>query len=157
MGLDMYLSQRVTVGADMADRLAAGLGVERHRDADWAPAVFEPVIGYWQRANHVHGYFVALGYRAGRLEVTMGDLRRLERLCLEILDMAEDGGDQWVLHASGVLPRVDGPFFGPQDYDQRYLDDLSLTVEIVDVAARNAKSLLHASVDEITYVYEATW
>lgn len=158
MGLDMYLSQRVTVEAETAERLASGLGIERHRDADWTPAAFEPVIGYWRKANHIHGYFAnRLGYRAGRLELTIGDLERLERLCLEILDMAEDGGGHWILHASSLLPRVDGPFFGSQDYDQGYLDDLSLTVEIVDLARRNARSLLSVAIDEITYVYEANW
>ena len=49
-----------------------------------------------------------------------------------------------------MLPRCNGFYFGSQEYDSYYIDDLKNTVEII----KNAEEAVHNGAD---LVYKATW
>jgi hypothetical protein len=90
MGLDMYLRSETRVPPDSKNRdaILKLLGAAEYADAGTGFWVEIP-IGYWRKANAVHGWFVKKLAR-GRdsckpINVTRGNLEALRDLCNEVL------------------------------------------------------------------------
>lgn len=102
-------------------------------------------VGYWRKANAVHGWFVneiANGVdECQPIWVSRERLAELKDLCEQVL------ADNSL--AFDLLPPQMGFFFGSYDLDDWYLQDLQLTVEIID----HALSLP----DDIDFIYQASW
>lgn len=87
-------------------------------------------VGYWRKANQIHSWFVA-NVQEGKddcvtYHVDRDDLAKLKDLCNEvILNPAS---------AESLLPTKSGFFFGSQEYDDYYFQDLKDTIEIIDKA-----------------------
>ncbi len=121
-------------------------------------------VGYWRKVNAVHNWFVE-NIQCGEddcqyhREVTAEDLRNLIGLCTRVLSTVQLVPGRihtgTVFSSEGVkktyekgfviankevceelLPTVSGFFFGAQDYNQYYLDDLQDTIKICDEALR---------------------
>ena len=108
MGLDMYL--------------------EKHRRAGGKPAdSFIEDVGYWRKANAIHGWFVE-HVQDGKDDcnyhrpVTQEDLRNLLDLCKRV--MADHR------KASKLLPATRGFFFGGYDYDECYFHQITETAAL---------------------------
>lgn len=115
MGLDMYLNSRE--------------GYE---------------MGYWRKANQVHGYIVD-NFAEGRdncqeIELTREKLEQLQKDCRAVLgDMSK---------AMELLPPTEGFFFGSYELDEFYREDLYDTIAIID------KCL---ATEEEIFIYQASW
>ena len=86
-------------------------------------------VGYWRKANAIHRWFVeniqdGVDDCAYHREVRQEDLEELRDICHEILcnpDLADDR-----------LPTSIGFFFGSTQYDEWYIEDLKITIDIID-------------------------
>lgn len=134
MGLDMYLTAERFFGSfsDPAgrDRMLAAVGDDRPPMADdGGSATLSYDVGYWRKANAIHGWFVE-NVQGGvdeceRHSVALHQLRDLLGLCQTLLaDRDEEKAEE-------LLPTQDGFFFGGTDYNDWYWDCLEQTVDQV--------------------------
>ena len=113
-------------------------------------------VMYWRKANHIHKWFVDNVQggedKCNRFEIGWDNLKALADVCNKVIEgsklvdgMVDDGTvyDQehpegLALHRPGkvieeptvarkLLPRQEGFFFGCQDYDEYYLNDVIAT------------------------------
>lgn len=113
MGLDMYLMRANREEAEGWDNL----------NREERSQILGPwkEVCYWRKANQIRQWFVDnCNYPADgnceEVEVTKEDLERLMDTCREVLDNHD--------LAAELLPRSNGFFFGGQEYDEWYFDDL---------------------------------
>ena len=140
------------------------------------PTRLQETIGYWWKANQIHGWFVD-NVQGGvdecrECDVSRDQLKDLRDIVQEVLnnskmvpgkvnvgyafdhdgyhDIFEDG---FVIKnarvARKLLPRREGFFFGLYGYDQFYLENLRDTLPILDEAL--------ASPPEVTFSYQSSW
>jgi hypothetical protein len=100
-------------------------------------------VGYWRKANAIHGWFVE-NVQEGRDDcneypVERTDLNKLRTLCKAAI-ANKDHGD---------LPPVSGFFFGSNEVDDWYWGKLESTVEILD------RVLSYP--DDIRFYYQSSW
>ena len=138
MGLDMYLTRKVYVGARYTHRNVSTSvnicvdGVPLNIHADKITYVDEE-IGYWRKANAIHGWFVDNVQNefddCSSHHVSQENLAALKTLCLMILN--EESKEKQKELAQELLPPSDGFFFGNYEIDEYYLENLRDTVEII--------------------------
>lgn len=181
MGLDMYLKANRYVSGwshrrePMFDAIVNAVGVVPDEGAPGLEVSLN--IGYWRKANAVHGWFVEK-VQGGVDECQESDVSRehlvkLKADCEAVLGGVEtvDGRvgegktfypDGRVEHhsrvgevvaqtgiAAKIMPTRSGCFFGKTEYDEDYLDDLRETIKIVDRAL--------ALDDSWDFSYRASW
>jgi hypothetical protein len=101
-------------------------------------------LGYWRKANAIHGWMVR--QKAGNVDncqnipLTRDDLEQLRKLCLNVLLNPET--------AQRNLPPTSGFFFGSNEVDTFYFEDLQDTVKILDDVLSSKKR---------RFVYRASW
>lgn len=130
MGLDMYL-----------------YGVKQSFDAhDYNIGGYKESIeiGYWRKANQIHGWFV--NYCQDGIDncatyyISKEDLKTLCSVCENVLLEPE--------RAEELLPTQSGFFFGPTEYDEYYFQDIKDTIEICKWALAQ---------DFDYFEYESSW
>lgn len=154
MGLDMYLSATI----------------DGHEDE----------AGYWRKASAIHGWFVR-EVQGGEDDceeyiVTIDKLLELQKLCEEIVDKAllkhgkvvngqtlKDG--EWVnMYCDGlvvvnaeeirsILPPVDGFFFGLNQIDGWFVEEMQHTIKVID----KCKEWCEEENEDIQFKYRASW
>lgn len=158
MGLDMFLFRTAHPEAQQlvhryntacrAEPFAGPVSEEAAQEADhiWEALALEE-IGYWSKANAIHGWFVTFvqdGEDDQRLApVSLDDLRALRDTITTVLADPDQ--------APVLLPTQDGFFFGSTDYNDGYFADLRETVTLLD------RVLTQADRDRFTYLYHAWW
>ena len=145
MGLDMYLSKKIYVGATYEHRGIRGTIslTQNGRLIDISLDKVKYIIeeaAYWRKANQIHSWFVE-NVQGGVDEcqesyVSYEQLMQLKSTCEEALRTKN----------SSLLPTKSGFFFGSTDYDSYYWSDLENTVEQL--------SNLDPHCD---YYYQASW
>ena len=115
-------------GAEIIQEAIAERGTHIH----WLSILEE--IGYWRKANAIHGWFVQNcqgGIDECQLsdEVTEEKIEELLKLCNEVLDGTKN--------PKRLLPTQSGFFFGSTNYDEWYLDDIRNTIEILSEVLEN--------------------
>lgn len=115
---------------------------------------FTEEVGYWRKANQIHRWFVE--HVQGGVddcdyhdEATKETLEELLDVCKRVLVSCElvnyrfDENDDQILvledvkHvkdssiAKELLPSVSGFFFGNTEYNERYIDDIKNTIDII--------------------------
>lgn len=110
MGLDMYLTARRS-------------GMETVEEE-------EQEVGYWRKANAIHGWFVE-NVQDGQDNCNDYDVTReqLVELLYAVNTVLSD-----LSKAKVLLPARQGFFFGSYDYDDWYIENLNDTVKIIDKA-----------------------
>lgn len=115
-------------------------------------------VGYWRKANAIHKWFVAHVQDGTddckEYDVSRDQLTTLRDLCLQVLNTAQledapiangtqySGGTTTQLTRPGqritnpdaiaaLLPTTPGFFFGKEDYDSDYLDDIRHTHDLL--------------------------
>ena len=182
MGLDMYLNKRTYVGAAPENKETAvvinitkngrSLAINPKRVA----SVTEE-IGYWRKANHIHGWFSRLPEwddDKQETEVSAKQLKELLELCKQVKvkavmtegDVLEgtsfsDKGmvknfrkGMTILNAGEIadmLPTESGFFFGSTEYDEGYMRDIDDTIEMLSSLELNEDDW------EVAYKYIASW
>ena len=146
MGLDMYLEARKYVSrGDWQDGefipspdflRAASFGPDGLTQySDFGGATVCIPVGYWRKANAIHGWFVR-EVQGGRDEcqdsyVPREKLVELRDACKSVLSVSVGVNREDVAAEVGLLP-TQGFFFGSYEMDEWYFDDLKRTAEILD-------------------------
>jgi len=144
MGLDMYLKGKVFLDYNSPEReeIAEMLDIKGY---DVSGVTIE--LGYWRKANHIHKWFVDNVQNGvdncGEYFVSKKDLEILLIICKKALEDKTK--------ASSLLPTQQGFFFGDQEYDAWYFDDLESTVEILE------KALNFYNEKIVDIYYRASW
>ena len=169
MGLDMYLELRRSEGGarvageyampgpmeDLAERCTELMG----RESIEAETTVETVVqvAYWRKANAIHGWFVdncGGGVDdCSPMEVSAGQLSMLLAAVKSVLANHS--------LAPELLPTRKGFFFGSEEYDEWYFDQLGYTEMVLEEligfldAVRDGKTMD----DTVTYTvtYQASW
>lgn len=133
MGLDMYLTKKIYVGANYEHNNITGkielmkgdkpIEVNLKRVTN-----IEENVGYWRKANHIHNWFVQNVQEGvdncGEYYVTDEQLTKLLADCKAVKQNKDA--------AATVLPTQGGFFFGGTDYDEDYMQDIDDTIEIIE-------------------------
>ena len=151
MGLDMYLTKKVYVGANYEHnrvkgsiRLTRGgkkLNIPRNR-----VKYIDLEAGYWRKANQIHKWFVD-NIQDGEDDcrsywVSEDKLEELLELCKKTKEYLESrpylGEDDKKIYdvdldvMEDLLPTQSGFFFGGTGYDSWYMEDIENTIRIIE-------------------------
>ena len=149
MGLDMYLSKKIYIGANYQHRnvklnIKCSINEKPIKiNSDKVSYIIEEV-GYWRKANHIHNWFIELNNGVddcNPIPVEREDLIELMELCKEVK------GTKNV----DLLPTKAGFFFGSTEYDEYYYSDIDYTIEILE------KVLNDNNDNNIEFEYRASW
>ncbi len=126
MGLDMYLSRKDNLG-------------NFHE------------VGYWRKANAIHGWFIE-NVQDGKddrksYRVSPEKIQKLYHKVSEAYDITRMGIDNIEVQESlaQILPTVFGFFFGSTRYDENYVEDLHLTIRIIESLDEDYDNLYYKS------------
>jgi len=164
MGLDQYLYARKFISANNFSRDEEGnftkepnpefsnimeqsglpLDINKYTFAGSANVAIQ--VGYWRKANAIHGWFVdelAKGVdECQEIYVPREKLSELRDLCKSVLKKPAMAGE--------ILPPTSGFFFGSSEVDEWYMDDLKTTVEMIDYVLANTS-------EDYDFFYQASW
>jgi hypothetical protein len=147
MGLDMYLRGKRYLWSNKEEDQAAAKAVAEILGGDLDVKEISVAVGQWRKANAVHDWFVnecAGGEDDCRpCYVGRDQLKELKDICVRLL-ASKDPKD-----AEELLPCTPGFFFGSQEYDGFYWQDLEYTVSVVDKAIELG--------DDWEFEYQASW
>lgn len=156
MGLDMYLSRKIFVGAEYENREVTGK-IEIFVRGTHLPVEFNKVseiverVGYWRKANQIHQWFVENVQEGDddcrEYHVSFEKLKELGAICARI-DEAEKTGKDWKNLAMKLLPPQEGFFFGSTEVDENYLADIRDTIGIIDALNPDGSG---------SFYYQASW
>lgn len=128
MGLDMYLTKRIYIGANYKHRNITGaISLEQNGkpitiNLDRVSYV-EEQVAYWRKANMIHNWFVQNCQDGNddcqRSEVSFEQLEELYRLVEQVLKHRDTAKD--------TLPPVEGFFFGGDAVDEYYWQQMEET------------------------------
>ena len=132
MGLDMYLEQRVYIGANYEHNNITG-SIDLKRDGKPINIPLNKIseiilrVGYWRKANQIHKWFVD-NVQDGEDDcreyyVTEEQLTKLYNICKIVMKNKK--------LAPELLPTQEGFFFGSYEYDDYYFKDIKHTIEIL--------------------------
>jgi hypothetical protein len=167
MGLDMYLEARKYVNqtkyingeptpeADYTTLVSlAPKGLVDNSQFGCASVALP--IGYWRKANAIHGWFV--NTLAGGLDecqeiyVPRVALVDLLAACKAVLSVSAGVSKQDVADEFGLMP-TEGFFFGGYELDEYYDQDLKYTIEMIE----NVLNLIPVDDYSWTFSYHASW
>lgn len=149
MGLDMYLNAEYYVSKyarpAVAQKIREMLEIPDSGNIESLNVSAE--IGYWRKANAIHGWFNSISdsgvENCERMSVDRGELEELRTICKSLLESRD------VNKAMELLPPTRGFFFGADEIGIWYWEDLERTVEIVDRAL--------ALPESVYFSYRASW
>lgn len=176
MGLDMYLTAEVYVGAKYHKVKQEALEVSNNfmpfgKGEDFTDCKVFPThnisnitydIGYWRKANWIHKWFVD-NVQGGkddceRYIVGEADLEKLETVCKEIRDayLGKLKKEELIKLIMDKLPTQSGFFFGgtviETDEDlEYYMETITDTLVAIDLAKKYSKDY-----NAIIY-YQSSW
>lgn len=161
MGLDMYLTKRVYVGAYFEHREVMGeVKLTKNIKGEQKPIAINTKrissiseqVGYWRKANHIHQWFVD-NVQDGKdecqeAEVSIDKLKELLEVCQNVK------AEQHL--APELLPSQEGFFFGGTEYDKYYFRAIDATIEIIENILKE-----HADEEDgdwsASYYYQSSW
>lgn len=119
-------------------------------------------LGSWRKANHIHNWFVNNIQNGvddcGIYEVSKEQLEKLLNICKRVIEESDivksDDGKEYIEHcdtAEELLPRTSGFFFGDIEYDSWYLEDIKLTIDIIE------KTLKTTDFEKEIVMYSSSW
>ena len=147
MGLDMYLNAKRFLWhseEELANKITANfpeLGDKKVKN-------ITAEIGYWRKSNQIHKWFVDNVQDGtddcGDYEVSTEKLKEL----LDLIDKVLADKTQ----APNLLPNSSGFFFGSQDYDEYYFQDLEYTKTLIEGILGNEELRKHWYLE-----YHSSW
>ena len=173
MGLDMYLYARKYVSKFDYTNFKREEGVMPPVKEEWKTlATLSPKglmdnsqdfggisisfpVGYWRKANAIHGWFVnemANGVdECQEIPLDRGYLLVLRDSCKAVLESDKDEmADEAAEHNLEPTP---GFFFGGNEIDEWYIDSLKYTIEMID----NILSIVPEGNYDWQFIYQASW
>lgn len=152
MGLDMYLYKRSYIFSHDIYKENINESVDVWRGGQRHPSIKSERIkyvieeaGYWRKANQIHNWFVE-NVQKGIDEcqesyVSREKLEQLLSICKEVMMNPAK--------APELLPTSKGFFFGSNDYDKWYMEDIKSTIDILE------ENLSDTEADD--FYYRASW
>lgn len=159
MGLDMYLSRKVYIGANYEHNKIKGEinitkdGVPVKINLDKITEITES-CGYWRKANQIHKWFVD-NVQDGNDDckqyyVSHEQLKQLLNICLQI--------NENPTLAQKLLPTSEGFLFGSDEYDQYYMDDIDNTIDILSAVLNDIEIYSEGHVElRGSIYYQSSW
>jgi hypothetical protein len=150
MGLDMYLTKRIYIGANYEhNNVKAKIDISINGNPvkvnpKKITSILEDAM-YWRKANAIHQWFVKNIQEGvdncGEYYVPTEKLAELQKDCERAAKMRSE------VFSARVLPPIAGFFFGNTDMDDYYYDEMDRT-------AKELKKLLK---EEGDYYYHSSW
>lgn len=167
MGLDMYLTRQIYIGGMYEHNQVKG-NIEIETRGIKIPLELKKIqyidehAGYWRKANAIHKWFVD-NVQEGTddcktYDVEIEQLKKLLEICKTIKKEAvlENGIIKNADFISTLLPTQAGFFFGSTEYNEYYLEDIELTIEIIENQLKREKELNDKHIS--TYLqYHSSW
>ena len=169
MGLDMYLEARNYISKhdyndgnrEINEKYAqisqiAPEGFDKY--IDFGGATVSLPVGYWRKANAIHGWFVSNvqdgNDDCGSYFVSREKLIELRDACKSVLLVSAGVDIEDAAATAGLLP-TSGFFFGSSEIDEWYMEDLKLTINIID----NALTLFDDTKTnwDWSFYYQSSW
>ena len=104
-------------------------------------------VAYWRKANAIHGWIINHVNAVDDctpISLTKQDLIDLREVCIDVLKVHTND------YAEEMLPPTAGFFFGANEIDEWYWEDIKDTIEKLNVA-------LEQSIDDAMFEYQASW
>jgi hypothetical protein len=151
MGLDMYLEKRTDVRhwsfqkeEEQFEVVVKKGGVTYPKINPKNVTTIVEEVGYWRKANQIHRWFVENVQdnvdNCGEYFVPLVRLRELLELCQKV--KADNS------LAESLLPHGSGFFFGGEEYDEWYFNDIETTIEVLQEALSD---------EDASYYYSSSW
>ena len=151
MGLDMYLEKRTDVRLwnfqkeeDQFEVIVKKGGVTYPKINPKNVTTIVEEVGYWRKANQIHRWFVENVQdnvdNCGEYFVPKVRLEELLELCQKV--KADNS------LAGVLLPTGTGFFFGGEEYDEWYFNDIETTIEVLQEALSD---------EDASYYYSSSW
>lgn len=124
--------------------------VHKHIDKKRIAYIVEEV-GYWRKFNALHKWFVD-NVQNGVDECQEALVRRGQIMTiLAILNQVWSNKDN-LEKVQALLPVGSGPFFGPDDYEEWYFNNVERSIKIFqDLLAEDTEG------DSVHYYYQSSW
>jgi len=164
MGLDQYLYERTYIGEEFTHRKVE-LTIDFKIDGE-AQKVPRPItymtseVMYWRKANQIQEWFQQFtegmsSTNSVDISVTPTDLINLLNICNKVLERKpiegrDPGFSQAATPASELLPTSQGFFFGSDEYDDYYYNQIQATKEMLENLKLNTD-------DYRDFIYNANW
>lgn len=158
MGLDMYLRRKVYIGANYEHNDIKG-EITLTRQGKPVKIIFDKVTeitencGYWRKANQIHNWFVQNVQKGeddcGEYYVSKDNLNELLDVCMKIK------GNPTL--ASELLPTTQGFFFGSEDYDEWYWQDIDNTIKIINDILEDTEEVNGKTFSRGDIYYQSSW
>jgi len=152
MGLDSYLWKKTSMdnwvdGSIVKYDVSVTLNGKpvKHIDPSKVTYIIEEV-GYWRKANQIHNWFVQ-NVQNGVDDckpywVDEEELQELLKVCKKVIKKPS--------LAESLLPTSQGFFFGRDDYDEYYMEQLKYTVKLLE-------KLLKLKEKNVQFEYQSSW
>jgi len=154
MGLDQYMYAERYYSQYTCDtnkkredfeKIVETVGAVDYLDPMWSSAIVRVKVAQWRKANQVHGWFVN-NCQNGEDDcrdsyVDMEKLQELKNLCEQVLASPSNAND--------ILPVTAGFFFGSNEYDEYYFEELKNTIKIIEKLEKMGS--------EWSFVYSSSW
>jgi len=159
MGLDMYLTESFYYGGKYPKNLyeeghsleIGGAFAERNNLKKEKVCSIRQEVGCWRKANQIHNWFVENIQKGnddcGDYYVPDEDLKTLLKTCKTVLKALKKGNTDT---ASELLPPREGFFFGDQEIDEYYKEDIKNTIDILTEA-------LESNSPNGDFYYSSSW
>lgn len=179
MGLDMTLQKRIYIGNQYKKPeeqvIVKGVGGRIIKQEKVSSITLD--VAYWRKANQIHRWFVETVQKGEddckEYYVTRDQIKDLVHLCKLVLasshlvegkvkngkklengvwvDIIEDGKTIVdPVTAKSLLPTHSGFFFGSEEYDEGYYQDLKDTVEMLEAELATGET-------DADYYYQSSW
>jgi hypothetical protein len=156
MGLDMYLTKKIYIGA-IYDHRNVEASVEIKVNGNVIkinPKKISEIserAAYWRKANHIHRWFVE-NVQDGEddcrdYEVTITQLKELVALCEEVLEKKDNA------FSEANLPTEEGFFFGDTEYGTYYYECCEETIQMLNEALEG----VFENDYEVSFEYHSSW
>lgn len=166
MGLDMYLTKHIYIGAEYPHNKIEG-NISITKKGKVIPINFSKVsyivesAGYWRKANQIHEWFVKnVQEGADDCKSYYANTELLQELletCKQVKTIIDNSDPKnkynpnTLEQLAVLLPTKAGFFFGDTDYNDNYYQDVIDTIEILEPLINNEDSWI------CEYFYQASW
>ena len=150
MGLDMYLSKRLFVGALFIEG-----SIDITKNGKKLPinlskvTYIEESVMYWRKVSAIHRWFVENVQNGkddcGTYVFKPEKIKQLLQLVKRVLNNRELAPD--------LLPTMNGFFFGSQEYDDWCFEDLAQTKEVLELIVKDPATKEF----DYEFIYQSSW
>lgn len=142
MGLDMYLYKKEYIGAEYEHNIDPDKqNIFIINDKEFPIKNLSYIIynvGYWRKANAIHNFFVN-ECQDGEDDckeyyVPIHILNKLYKICIEIhlIHKHQSNTEEGIKRITELLPPKKGFFFGSNEINDDYFDDIQHTITILE-------------------------